>query len=114
MGFSVLGMDDRQAMKRVLVTVISEVFLVVASVLVFFVQLSLPASSAGAAALFTFFIGTLLAWQKYRNAVIILFLSMLATEVVIIGYSMDLLIPFILFDLLAAAISMRSLYQDQE
>ncbi len=108
MAANIFGMDEDEARSHVLVTVAAEVFLVCAVVLVFFVHLRLSMDIASAGSLASLFIGSLLSWQKYRNAKIILFLSLVAVQVVLLKFSEILFFPFVFVDILILASALGS------
>lgn len=108
MALNVFGVDEDEARTHVLVTIASEVFLVCAVVLVFFVHFQLPMTIASAASLAGLFIGSLLAWQKYRNALAILLLSLVAVQVVLLKFSEILIFPFVLADIIILVIALGS------
>lgn len=108
MAANIFGMDEDEARSYVLVTVAAEVFLICAVVLVFFVHLQLPVSIASAGALASLFIGSLLSWQKYRNAKFILFLSLVAMQVVLLKFSEILVFPFVFLDIIVLVFALGS------
>ena len=100
MAFEAFESDDSAAIDHVLVTVASQVFLVCATILSFFVYLQLPLSTAAAASLAVLFLGSLLCWKDYGTAQNLLVVSLLVSEFVILSYIPWLLIPFFLLDVL--------------
>lgn len=108
MAVNIFGVDEDEARSHMLVTVAAEVFLVCAVVLVFFVHLRLSMDIASAGALASIFIGSLLSWQKYQNAKIILLLSLVAMQAVLLKFSEALIFPFVFMDILILVMALGS------
>ncbi|MFA4983123.1 MAG: hypothetical protein WC588_02800 [Candidatus Micrarchaeia archaeon] len=100
--------SDDAVINRMVLTAVAVVMLMCASVLLFFVYLRLPVSMSTAGALLSFFIGSLLAWKSGAIAQLIMLLSLIVGQFVILGYNMDLLVPFVIFDLFAIIFIPRS------
>ena len=100
---------DDEIINRMVLTAVAVVFLMCASVLLFFVYLKLPVSVSTAGALLAFFIGSLLAWKSSAIAQLIMLISLIVGEFVVLNYNMDFLAPFILLDIAAILFLPRSI-----
>ena len=89
-----------EAVDSVLVSMIAEALLVCATVLVFFVQMNLPAFFATGGALGVLAIGSVLCWKNQATASAILALSLLCVQAVLAMHFPLLLLPFALVDII--------------
>ncbi|HIH19203.1 TPA: hypothetical protein HA225_04450 [Candidatus Micrarchaeota archaeon] len=93
---------------HVLVSVASEIFMVCATVLLFFVHLELPVTIAAFASIAALFLFSLLIWQSYNGAKIVLLFSLVAMQLVFVRYSPMMMVLFVLMDLLIIAVMLLS------
>ncbi len=107
MALQVFPSEKEGPLNRVLVTVISEVALVCATVLLLFGYLRLPIPVSTGASLAVFFAGTLLCWRSFTAAQVLLPASLLVSEFVLFGYFDWLLPAFLVVDVLAFFLLLR-------
>lgn len=108
MALQLFPSEKEGPLNRVLVTVIAELLLVCATVLLLFGYLKLPISVSTFAALVMFFAGAILCWRSFIMAQALLLASLLAVEFVLFGYFDWLLPAFLLVDLLALLLLLRA------
>lgn len=107
MSFQLFDVSDDDSLNTVLVSVIAEIALVCATMLVLFAYLQLPISVATAISLFVFFVGSLLCWKGFVQAQGVFFLSVTMSELVLVNFFDWLLPGFLIFDFLAVLVFMR-------
>jgi hypothetical protein len=105
---------DEEAGGRILFSVISEIMLICAVILLSFSYIQLPVAFQSALAMGVLFIGSLLCWRSFFAAQIILVLALLASQFVLLGYFDFLLIPFAVIDLLAIPAIARTWFANSE
>ena len=107
MAFQLFEVSEDDSLNTILVSVIAEISLICATMLVFFAYLQLPISVATAISLFIFFVGSLVCWRGFVQAQGIFFLSIAASELVLINFFDWLLPGFLVFDFIAIIVFMR-------
>jgi len=107
MAFQLFPSEQEGPLNRVLVTVISVVSLVCATVLLLFGYLKLPISVSTASSLALFFAGSILCWRSFTLAQLVLLSSLLVTEFVLFGYFDWLLPVFLLVDVSVILLLLR-------
>jgi len=96
--------DDSSAKRHMVAAAISEVLLICAAVLAFFVYLDVPLTIATAGALGAFFLLSLFSWQSLNGALAVIFISLLASELAILKYADFMLAPFVAADAIAIVV----------
>lgn len=87
--------------ERAVVTVVSEIIMTCAVVLLFFAYLKLEIPTATVAALFCLFAGSVFCWRGFAYAQIMLVLSLAVSEFVLLSFFDWLIAPFFILDVLA-------------
>ena len=93
----------RETLSYMSITIASEISMVCAIILLFFVYLDIPVNYATGGVLFSLLIGTALCWQSVVAAEAILVVSVLGTELIVLKYFPKMLIPFIVIDVILIA-----------
>lgn len=78
---------------RVLLAIAAQIFLICATLLLFFVHIKIPMLSASAASLVVLAVGSILCWKSLLASKLILLLSLLGIEVVALSFEPELLLP---------------------
>lgn len=91
--------ERKEALSYMSVTIASEIALICAVVLLFFVYLSLPLPYATGGALLSILFGSAIAWRNLAGAEAVFVLSVLAVEIVVLGYFPGMLLPFVAMDI---------------
>jgi hypothetical protein len=92
------GHDDNLTYMSMVVA--SEIMLVCATVLVLFVYLNLPIPVATGLSLAVILAGSALCWKSLSSAEAVFIASVVAVEVVLMGYFPGLIVVFVLADIL--------------
>ena len=92
---------QKDALSYMSVTIASEISMVCAIILFFFVHLSIPVNYATGGTLFAILLGTILCWRSIIAAETIMIASVLGSELVVLSYFPGMLLPFIVMDVVA-------------
>jgi hypothetical protein len=85
---------------RIFLAALAEILLVCTAVLLFFAYLTLPIEIATAACVFVLFIGTLLCWKSTTASEAIMVIGLFGSQYILVSYFSQLLLPFLIFDVL--------------
>ena len=85
------------------VMIASEITLVCAALLFFFVYLNIPLSQATIGALVTILVGSVFCWRSIVTAEAIFMFAVLGNQIIILGYFSNLVWPFVVLDLFIMA-----------
>jgi hypothetical protein len=108
MALDFFSSEENEGRTHMLVSVASEIFMVCAVVLLFFVHLELSQLISAAGALAAMFLGSLFIWKSYNGAKLVLLFSLVVIQLVLLKYAAILMLPFTLIDVLIIVLIISS------
>ena len=93
-----------ETVDRLLITVVAQVLLICAALVLFFVYLDLPIFMASGMSLTLLVFGSLFCWKNFLAARLVLMFSLIAIELALVEYEPFALVPSIALDLAVAFI----------
>ena len=91
--------EHHETVDRLLITVVAQVMLICAALVLFFVYLQLPIFVASGLSLALLVFGSLFCWKSFLAARLVLVLSLIAIELALVEYEPSALVPSIALDL---------------